>query len=758
MRSAWTRNRSGLAAIAIALLAAAPAQAGFGELRPVSLTPDGSAFSDAHSGDPIVSADGRYVVFESASTNLVPGQTGSTIALFMRDVVTGQTTLVSHKAGAPAETRQGNTADVSADGRYVAYTSTATDIISGFSGGVGAIKVFLFDRNTGSNVLVSHTSVSPTTNANGQSFAPAISADGRFVAFESFGNDVVAGQVDGPADKDVFLYDVATGTNRIVSHTPASTTTTGTGESRDPDISDDGGRVSFESVADDLTAGANTSTLSVFAFERAGGTNKLVSRDASNPANSADGASFSARISGDGQWVLFGSSGQTLVPGFDDNNGTGGDLYVAAVESTATLLASHGPAGPASGASDNAIPIAISHDGGTAVFLTSAADLVPGQSDLNATRDSFAFDRGTGAVALLSSVASDPKRTGDKDSNATAMSRDGRYVVLVSSATDLIAGQQDGNVDNDVFVRDTVRGVTRLVSPASGSGATTGNGSSELAELSDDGRTLAFTSRATDLVSGPGDANGEGDIFAARNRAPVASATVAPESGAAPLAVTLDGSASSDPDGAIASHSWDHGDGTSSSGATAAHTYPAPGTYTVTLTVRDDDGAVATAARVVSVGAAPGAPGPGGVLPTDRRAPLMVRLGVSPSAFQPLPRGPSIPTGRRRGTTLRYTLDEPATVRFTVERRTTGRRVGRRCVRQTARNRKRRRCTRFAAVRGSFTHVGTVGANRLRFSGRLRNRPLSRGSYRLVARATDAAGNRSTVKRASFRIVGPARR
>ena len=124
-----------------------------------------------------------------------------------------------------------------------------------------------------------------------------------------------------------------------------------------------------------------------------------------------------------------------------------------------------------------------------------------------------------------------------------------------------------------------------------------------------------------------------------------------------------------------------------------------------------------------------------------------------PQAFAPLPRGNSIAGQRSRGATVRYTLSETARVRFAVQRRTTGRRVGRRCVKTTSRNLSRRRCTRFVRVRGSFRHAGTAGPNRFRFSGRVRRRPLRRGRYRLVARAVDRAGNRSKVTRAGFRVV-----
>jgi hypothetical protein len=104
-----------------------------------------------------------------------------------------------------------------------------------------------------------------------------------------------------------------------------------------------------------------------------------------------------------------------------------------------------------------------------------------------------------------------------------------------------------------------------------------------------------------------------------------------------------------------------------------------------------------------------------------------------------------------------YTLSGPATVKFRVKRRARGRRVGKRCVKATKRNRGKRRCSRYANVRGSFTRRGVAGHNRFRFSGRLGGKKLEPGRYRLVAVARDANG-KSRARRARFTIVGPARR
>jgi hypothetical protein len=158
----------------------------------------------------------------------------------------------------------------------------------------------------------------------------------------------------------------------------------------------------------------------------------------------------------------------------------------------------------------------------------------------------------------------------------------------------------------------------------------------------------------------------------------------------------------------------------------------------------------------------PPGPGPGpapGPLPSsDTKAPLFSAYMLRPATFPAALSGGSVRAAVRRrrrvyGTRVSFLLDEPAVVTFTVQRRTPGRRVGRRCVRPTRANRRRPRCIRYVAVRGSFRRIGRVGLNRFRFTGRLRGRRLPPGRYRLVAAPRDLAGNRSPTARRAFRVI-----
>jgi len=179
---------------------------------------------------------------------------------------------------------------------------------------------------------------------------------------------------------------------------------------------------------------------------------------------------------------------------------------------------------------------------------------------------------------------------------------------------------------------------------------------------------------------------------------------------------------------------------------TPAAGYTGPDSFMVqAVDVFGTPGPVSTVAVTVS-------PLPGGQAP-DVLAPTVLGFTM-PRTLRAAARGGSVTrTATAIGARVRYTLSEPATTIFTVERKTVGRRSGRRCVKATRRNRKARRCTLYVLQRGSFTHQGAAGANSFKFSGRLRNRKLAVGSYRLVAVAADAAGNRSAAKRRAFRIV-----
>ncbi len=173
------------------------------------------------------------------------------------------------------------------------------------------------------------------------------------------------------------------------------------------------------------------------------------------------------------------------------------------------------------------------------------------------------------------------------------------------------------------------------------------------------------------------------------------------------------------------------------------------------LTVSPDGANAYVAGSAVAVfdrKALPPPPPPPPPPAADVTPPLLRGLKLAPARLRAAARGASVVA--RGGARVAYRLSEPATVVFKVQRVLAGRRSGGRCVAVTARNRAARRCDRYRTLAGGFTHAGATGANALRFSGRLRNRRLAAGRYRLSAVAGDAAGNRSLAKTARFEIRG----
>jgi hypothetical protein len=412
---------------------------------------------------PVISSDGRWVAFGSTADDLVPDQidaprNGSTYDVFLWDRQTGTTTLVSHAAGSPV-TAGDNTSvplviAVSADAAFVAYTSTARNLVAGFvSGANNGEDIYLWSRATGENTLVSHAAGSPTTTGNQGSLLPSISADGRFVAFQSRATVLVPCPAPPDATDDVFLWDRTSDTMALVSHAAGLATTPGDNGSSQPALSADGSAVVFLSTAGNLVAGQTdvAGTADVFLFDRQTSTSTLVS-------HVAGAATTAARYAA----VLYRPS--------------------------------------------------ISADASRVAYVSGATDLVAGQTNANGQYDVFLWNRGTGANALISHSAGAPATVGNADSVGAQISADGSHVAFLSAATDLMAGTADGNGALDLFSWDAATDTAALISHAAGSPLTSGNQATESAVIDSDGSSIAFSSGASDLA-GPSDTNNGSDIF-----------------------------------------------------------------------------------------------------------------------------------------------------------------------------------------------------------------------------------------------------
>ncbi|MES1241813.1 MAG: hypothetical protein ABUT39_09365 [Acidobacteriota bacterium] len=470
------------------------------------------------------SADGRYAVFLSASVNAVPGLVDRSDGndIFLTDRVTGATVLVSHAAGLPATTGNGESvsATISADGAWVAFISRSTDLVPGqndtnvdswFSDDKPGFDLFLYNRATGATTLVSHVPGSSLTAANEACYPglEGISADGLYVTFVSFASNQVPGQVDTSLE-DVFLYDRAADAVTLVSRKAGTTSQSADGYSASPVISGDGRWVSFHSLATDLVAGSTDTNNApdVFLFDRTTGQTLLVSRAAGTAATAAGGYSATPSLSSDGRYVVFSSAAGNLVPGQSgpaDSNVFLFDRVTGVVEliSRRAGTATVGERGGRGSVSD---------DGRYVAFLSTGSLLVPGQSAAGlgaAKANIFVHDRVTRETELISRSVLSPLKTSDDHADRPTLSPDGRYVAFVSSATDLAPGA----TGRDVYLAD--RQLHTLERIAEGPGPyydSSWTGLSAVPRLSADGRAVLFTSGGLSLV--PGDWNGANDVFA----------------------------------------------------------------------------------------------------------------------------------------------------------------------------------------------------------------------------------------------------
>jgi Tol biopolymer transport system component len=451
----------------------------------VSLATGGTQ-GDFVSLEPSISSDGRFVAFYSGAANLVPGDTNGTYDVFLRDRQSGATERVSVATGGT----QGDSASVypsiSADSRFVAFYSAATNLVAGDTN--AAADVFVHDRlmDTTERVDVDSSGSQPDGGAG----IASISGDGRYVAFASYATNLVPDD-DTHGYSDIFVRDRlhVVRTTEMVS--VDSSGVQGNSVSLWGSISGDGRYVAFRSGS--RLANDPGSFYDIFVRDLQSGTTECASVDSSE--SGANGDSTSSFISADGRYVAFNSLASNLVTG--DTNGFS-DVFVRDRQGGTTERVSVSTGGAQGNAACDDFP-STSSDGRFVAFRSEASNLVP-EGDTNGIADIFVRDRQNGTTERVN-VA-----TGGAQANAEngdpSISADGRFVAFQSDASNLVAG--DTNGVTDVFVRDRQNGTTERVSVANGSGAQ-GNGESSSwhwSSISGDGRFVAFTSFASNLIAG----------------------------------------------------------------------------------------------------------------------------------------------------------------------------------------------------------------------------------------------------------------
>jgi Tol biopolymer transport system component len=397
-----------------------------------------------------VSRDGRFVVFTSQASNLVPGDsyTGAS-DVFIRDRQKGTTECLSVDAhGHPANAGAWLFGlSISTDGRYVAYYAESSNLIPGDTNGVP--DVFLRDRLNQTTERVSLASSG--AQANGRSEFPAISDDGRYVAFQSEANNLVSG--DTNAVLDVFVRDRVNGTTERVSISSGGSQ--GNAVSGGPTLSADGRLVAFTSLASNLVSGDSNGAADVFVHDRQTGVTERVS--VATGGGEGDGQSGVAKICGTGRYVSFTSEATNLVAG--DTN-TQSDVFVHDLQTGTTVRVSTGSGGTQ--ANSYSTTNSISATGQFVTFTSGATNLIAGTYVPGGVfvRDLLGDSID---VASVSTTGANPNAPVDYPS----ISADGRFVVFRGAASNLVPGDTNGYVD--IFIHDRLAtGFTSLCEPGAG--------------------------------------------------------------------------------------------------------------------------------------------------------------------------------------------------------------------------------------------------------------------------------------------------
>jgi Tol biopolymer transport system component len=408
-----------------------------------------------------ISGNGRYVVFKSKATNLIPGGTNQFAQIFRRDLLLGTTELVSEAADGSIQGGDGDSHNpsISADGRFVAFTSYAENLVGSnydtfHSGDTNGFKdVFVRDMLLGTTSLASVDSNG--AQGNGVSDASAIwaSADGQSitVAFRSEATNLVPLSTSG---SQVFVRKVTGGigsTSLVSVSVFGLSGGAGTSGMLQQSISANGRYVGFTSAAANLVPGDTNGLMDVFVRDLQTNTTKRVSL--SNTGAQGNNICFTSVLSADGRYVAFSSYANNMVSG--DSNGFC-DVFVrdtVANTTTRVSLDSGGKQANGDSGTSDGWGVSISADGMKVAFVSNANNLLGPNKDRNTVADIFVRDRSANKTTVVS-IATNGTQA-NWHSFCPSISADGQYVSFATAATNLVLADTIGF--EDVFVRGPAR-------------------------------------------------------------------------------------------------------------------------------------------------------------------------------------------------------------------------------------------------------------------------------------------------------------
>ena len=483
-----------------------------GQLTLVSVNSTGTGSGNARSGDLNlfrITPDGRYVLFYSEATDIVPLGAIRSQDLFVRDLQTGKTKLVSINTSGTASTGGATFGLISDNGRFVAFTGFTNNLVNNDTN--SSQDVFLRDMESGTTKLVSLNAAGTASGALGGSDLLDITPDARFILFSSHAVDLTSDPDGNGLGTDIYVRDVLNNVTKLVSVNSAGTAS-GNGTSLEGKISADGRYVVFTSLASDLVAN-DSNTRDVFIRDLQTNTTKRVSTNAAGDGG-GNGESFGGIVDKGGRFVVFATRATNLSTLPDSNQLA--EVFIYDIQTDSKRLITMNTTGTGTGdgivlaGQDHGVQFNISADGRFVVFMSQQTNLVT--NDTNHTGDDiFLYNIATHAVSLVS-VTPGGNSGASGGSFRPTISDDGRYVAFDSLANELVSTPDEPiGFTTDVFLRDVVKRETYLVS-INNAHTRTGNRSSFQPLMTSDGKRLVFFSDASDLITN--DLNGfDEDVF-----------------------------------------------------------------------------------------------------------------------------------------------------------------------------------------------------------------------------------------------------
>ncbi|MDM8518666.1 hypothetical protein QUF64_01360 [Anaerolineales bacterium HSG6] len=411
-----------------------PVIADGGQVKAVSISPQGE-IGNGESNRPVISDNGRYIAFESSANNLVSGDTNGLQDIFVYDQILNRITMVSIASNDTRSNGISSYASISGDGRFVGFISTADNLVENDDNRQS--DLFIHDMLTKKTEIVSIAT--DGTQGNKSTFnRSAISSDGRFVAFQSTSTNLIGRDINNVTD--IFVRDRQQNITTLASI--SSEGVQGNGGSLSPSISGDGRFVAFRSFASSLTRGDTNGTFDILVHDRETAETYRVS--IAPDGGVSNGNSLDAFIATYGRFVSFQSKATNLTS--NDTNGMQ-DVFLHDMDTEQTTLMSVTSDGVQANRESNQLA-PVSGLGRSTVFQTVANNLV--SSDTNGHVDIFVHDQALQQTDRVS--VSTTGEQGRLSSSYPYISANGRYVTFVSEAYNLVSNDDNGKLD--IFVYD----------------------------------------------------------------------------------------------------------------------------------------------------------------------------------------------------------------------------------------------------------------------------------------------------------------